>query len=127
MNVFKRMIVVLLLAQLFLLPSCQGEGETELPPIVEKEMVDILTEALILEPALREVPKKSRDSVELQVYERILENKGYSIDDFTESMMWLQAEPKRLTKTYEEVMAELTRLEVKIDEEKKKEKEGDKE
>jgi len=107
--------VVVLLSFYFFLFSCQNEDDTSQPPIIEEELIQILAQAMVLEPAIREIPKIKRDSFELIVYERILSEKGYTIDAFVKSMQYIQAEPKKLTKVYEQVMEALVTLETEAD------------
>lgn len=95
--------------------ACQNNDQNNQPPIEKDELVEIIMEALLVEPALKEFPKIKQDSFAMQVYEKILSEKGYSTSIFLESMQWLQAEPKRLEEIYEKTLEELVKKEANSD------------
>jgi len=95
--------------------SCRGaEPEDSSPPIPEEDLVEIITDILLVDPAIREAPQSEQDSLARHYYLRILEPRGYTLAEFTESMQWLQADPKRLQATYEKVLDRATTLETEI-------------
>ena len=98
----------------FIVFSCGENANEDLPPIGREALIEIITEALIMEPALRELPRMRQDSLRNKAYEQVFKNKGYTLDEFTKSMQWLQRDPLRLVDVYEEVIVELDRKEALI-------------
>lgn len=94
--------------------SCQNKKNDDLPPIKKEALIEIIAEALIIEPALRELPKVNQDSVRTLAYEQVFSARGYTLAEFTHSMQWLQRDPLRLADVYKEVMVELDRKEALI-------------
>ena len=93
-----------------LVSSC-GEEEELPPPIPTDQLTEIIAEALILEPAGREMPYLMQDSIYERYYTFILQEKGYNMEDFISSMQWLQKEPKRLEETYNKVLEHIQIIE----------------
>ena len=96
----------LLIPLILLLSACAPQDEAPPPPIPREALIEILAESLILEPAGREVLTAKQDSTYEVHYERLLNRRGYSIDDFIASMQSLQSNPKELEAVYEEVLAQ---------------------
>lgn len=93
--------------------SCSSEPAVPPPPIPQDSLVAIIAESLILEPAGRELPRQFQDSMYQIYYGRILDQRGYSMDDFITSMQRLQQDPKQLEAVYEEVVEHLQVIETK--------------
>ena len=102
------------LISLLLLVACTPEDTAPPPPIPREALVEILAESLILEPAGREVLAAKQDSIYQMHYERLLERRGYSIDDFIASMQSLQNNPKELEAVYEEVLEQVQIIETEV-------------
>jgi hypothetical protein len=101
---------VLLLAALVLLSwSCQPPDPGS--PIPQAELEAIITEALILEPAGRELSEVIQDSVATVYYNKILSQHGYTMEEFISAMAWLQQDADRLAAMYNKVMEKLTVIE----------------
>lgn len=83
-------------------------------PIPREKLVEIIAESLIMEPAGREFPSVSQDSIYELHYSRILDQRGFSTEDFISSMQWLQKDPKKLEAIYEEVLEHLQVIETEI-------------
>lgn len=98
----------------FVVFSCQTNTSEDVPPIERAALIEIITEALIIEPALRELPRMKQDSLRNLSYEQVFMDKGYTLDEFTKSMQWLQQDPLRLADIYEDVIVELDKKEALI-------------
>lgn len=83
--------------------SCAKEEEPP-PPIPPDQLKEIIAEALILEPAGREMPYIAQDSIYKKYYTLILAERGHTMEEFISSMQWLQKDPKRLEETYNKVL-----------------------
>jgi hypothetical protein len=90
--------------------SCSEEEEV-LPPISPDQLIEIIAEALILEPAGREMPYVEQDSLYEKYYSLILKERGHTMQDFISSMQWLQKDPKRLEETYNKVLEHIQVIE----------------
>ena len=105
---------MLIFALSTLLVVACGRDNAELAPVIPEEtLTTIIAEALILEPAGREVPLVKQDSVYQKYYAKILAHHGYDMADFISSMQWLQKDPKRLQRTYTAVLEKIDTLETK--------------
>jgi hypothetical protein len=89
--------------------SCQPPDPGS--PIPEAELEAIITEALILEPAGRELPEVIQDSIATAYYDKILAQRGYTMEEFISAMAWLQQDADRLAALYNKVMEKLTVIE----------------
>lgn len=94
--------------------SCQKEEVDPGPIIPLPELTDIITEALLLEPAGRELAPAYQDTLFQRVYGQLLTRKGYDVDAFTQSMHWLQQDPQRLQTVYKEVLEKLQELDQEV-------------
>ena len=90
--------------------SCHKEEEAP-PPIPPDQLTEIIAEALILEPAGREMPYITQDSIYKRYYTLILRERGHTMEDFISSMQWLQKDPKRLEETYNKVLEHIEVIE----------------
>jgi hypothetical protein len=90
--------------------SCAKEEEAP-PPISPDQLMEIIAEALILEPAGREMPYVTQDSIYKKYYTLILKERGHTMEDFISSMQWLQKDPKRLEETYNKVLEHIQVIE----------------
>ncbi len=90
--------------------SC-GEEEELPPPIPPDQLTEIIAEALILEPAGREIAYLIQDSIYKHYYTLILKERGYTMGEFITSMQWLQKDPKRLEETYTKVLEHIQIIE----------------
>lgn len=86
------------------------EADAPASPIPQAELVDIIAEVLVLEPAVKEVPYVLQDSLHTVYYERVLAQRGYTTADFAAAMKWLQSDPRRMTKGYEQVLEQLEKM-----------------
>ncbi len=107
----------------FVLFSCQ-KRTPDAPPIERDALIEMIVDALIIEPALRELPRMRQDSIRSLAYEQVFKAKGYTLAEFTSSMQWLQRDPLRLVDIYKEVMVELDRKDALISSKVTKEKEN---
>lgn len=105
-------LLLLAFAMVFLF-ACSQEEETP-PPIPLEDMKEIIAAALILEPAGRELSYSQQDSIYNKYYTKILNEKGYSMDDFITSMQWIQKDTKRLQETYTEVLEKIQIMESEV-------------
>jgi hypothetical protein len=97
------------------LTACQSDAAAEIGPAIPvTDLVEILPEILLIDPAVREAPEEEQDSLARVYYGRVLEARGYTLDDFRQSMQWLQQDPKRLQSTYEQVLENATALETEL-------------
>lgn len=90
--------------------SCAKEEEPP-PPIPPDQLKEIIAEALILEPAGREMPYIAQDSIYKRYYALILKERGHTMEEFISSMQWLQKDPKRLEETYNKVLEHMEVIE----------------
>ncbi|MEZ4986302.1 MAG: DUF4296 domain-containing protein [Saprospiraceae bacterium] len=90
--------------------GCSTSEHTPPPPIPDTVMVNLLTELLILEPAFKEMHFSLQDSIAKVYYERTLQEKGHNLQEFIQSMKWLQEDPKRMEKTYSRVLENLEKM-----------------
>lgn len=104
---FKRISIFLMVV--FLTIGCSSEASVS--PIPKEDLTEILTEALILEPAGRELPETLQDSMATIYYDKILEQRGYTMEEFMAAMAWLQEDAEELAAVYNEVMEKLTTIE----------------
>lgn len=103
-------LIISVFTLVVLVASCGKEEELP-PPIPQDQLIEIIAEALILEPAGREMPYIVQDSIYKQYYTLILVEKGYTMEEFVSSMQWLQKEPKRLEETYTKVLEQIQIIE----------------
>lgn len=103
-------LIISVFTLVVLVGSCGKEEELP-PPIPQDQLTEILAEALILEPAGREMPYLVQDSIYKQYYTLILGEKGHTMDEFISSMQWLQKDPKRLEETYTKVLEQIQIIE----------------
>ena len=99
---------------LLVLVACSPDDGAPPPPIAREDLVEIIAESLILEPAGRELPNVEQDSVYQMHYGRMLQRRGYTLDDFTASMQALQRNPKELEAVYEEVLEQIQIIESEV-------------
>ncbi|PSR13440.1 MAG: hypothetical protein DA408_19385 [Bacteroidetes bacterium] len=107
--------LLVLLPVLLLLVACGSANDEQPPAIPETELTMIITEALILEPAGREMPTALQDSIFQASYTKILAGHGYQMADFIKSMQWLQRDPKRLQQAYTTVLERIQVIEAEQD------------
>lgn len=99
------------LGALLILSGCSvREAESPASPIPQDDLVAIIAEALILEPAVKEVPYVFQDSVHRVYYERILTQRGYTPEAFAAAMKALQADPHKMTKYYEQALEYMEKI-----------------
>lgn len=108
-------MVVSLLFLAILSFSCQtAEDDGPGPVIPQEELPTILADMLTLEAAVKELPNSTRDSLSTVYYNRALRPHGYQLEDFQQSMQWLQEDPARLQAAYEEALEILTTREAEL-------------
>lgn len=107
-----RSSTILGLAALWLtLAACRPkEADASTSRIPQAELVDIIAEVLVLEAAVKEAPYPLQDSLHTLTYERVLAQRGYTAADFTAAMKWLQSDPRRMTKGYEQALERLEKM-----------------
>ncbi len=108
----------LFLFALLLLGAC-GKEETWEPPIAGEELPAVVADLLILEAAIKELPNRSRDSLSVIYYERVLGTYSYTLDEFQQSLRWMQEDPTRMTEVYNEALNLLTVRESELNQEEK--------
>jgi hypothetical protein len=101
--------VLLLLVVVVVIWGCKPVDSVS--PIPQAELEEIITEVLILEPAGRELAAVIQDSVATVYYDKVLEQHGYTMEEFIRAMAWLQEDAERLADVYNKVMEKLTAIE----------------
>lgn len=94
--------------------GCSTQPSVPPAPIPREAMVEIIAESLIIEPAGREVQNLLQDSMYEHHYNRILEQRAYTMDDFISTMQILQNNPKELEAVYEDVLSHLQIIEAEV-------------
>ena len=105
------MLRTILFTFVMLAVSCSTQPDIAPSPIPREALVEIIAESLIIEPAGRELPKLHQDSIYGHYYNRILDQRGFSMDEFVTSMQILQQNPKELEAVYEDVLSHLQVIE----------------
>lgn len=105
------MLRILFVLMIFGAVACAPTTDETPSPIPREALVKIIAESLIIEPAGRELPKIHQDSLYAYHYGRLLEQRGFSLDEFISSMQILQQNPKELEAVYEDVLSHLQVLE----------------
>lgn len=103
--------LILSVFTLLIFSSSCGKEEELPPPIPPDQLIEIIAEALILEPAGREIPYLVQDSIYQHYYTLILKERGHTMQEFITSMQWLQEDPKRLEETYNKVLEHIQVIE----------------
>ncbi|MEM1214132.1 MAG: DUF4296 domain-containing protein [Bacteroidota bacterium] len=107
----RRKFWFLMVTVVVVLGACRQEEVETTSPIPEEQLIEIIAEALLVEPAAREMSPSYQDTAFHRIYDLILEGTGYDQAEFIESLQWLQEDPKRLKKTYEAVLKRLETIE----------------
>ncbi len=114
---------------LVLINSCSGrENKIKRRDIIpEKELIQVLedihlADALLTSPVmLNQYPGKDSTSN----YQDILNNHGYSLDDFDKTLLYYSDKPEKLEVIYEQLIDKLSLLESEINNKKYFDKEGE--
>jgi hypothetical protein len=91
-----------------ILLACDRQEEQPGPPIPLDTLPYVLSDILLVEGGVKEYPYMTRDSLAKVQYERVARLHGFSYDDLTTSMQWMQADPRRVEMIYRQVMETLT-------------------
>lgn len=104
----------LLFVSILGISACSTEVAESSGPIPQEALVEIIAESLIIEPAGREFAKIIQDSIYDLHYGKILEQRGFTQEEFISSMQFLQKDPKKLEAVYEEVLEHLQIIETEV-------------
>ncbi len=107
---FKHLLFLLILS----ISACSSEPVESSTPIPQEALVEIIGESLIIEPAGREFPNITQDSIYELHYGKILDQRGFTKEEFISSMQLLQQNPKKLEAVYEEVLEYLQIIETEV-------------
>lgn len=112
-----RFITILTLLFLFLYSCTQHEQKFQKSELIPaKDLVAVLTDLHLADGllSLSEVRNDYNDMDSLGQYVSILESWGYSIKQLDNTIEYYSGDPETLNEIYEEVIAQLTELEVEI-------------
>ena len=122
-----KFIFLLFLVMTLMVTSCQKEEEI----IPRKEMIPILVDIHLLDGAIQHTRRMDTLAVPdtIQAYEYVLEEHGYTREQFDSTMNYYSRDLRKFERVYQEVLARLNRMETEAREEKeqKMEKKADQE
>jgi|SRR6056297_1819797 len=117
--------ILWLLVVLVIVFACQDKKKV----IPRDELVPVLVDIHLLDGAIRH--SKFRDDVKMpdsiDVYEYVLDNYGYTQEQYDSSMNYYSRNPRKFEQIYQEVLARLNRRETQVKEKQEEKRNKDKE